>query len=153
MPKRLFLWHFVKNWPPKKCRFGIFYDSGDDRVKTRKKEGAKYAALTRKYDDIINLELEDDQLSGNQLKGLLHFKKQRTDKGFSSFKKKELLQLWKEWKPRLDEPTEYVNTMVHSISGATVGTTVDAKVISPDDNTDEQSKIDVQSVWDIGKYS
>ena len=33
MPKRHFLWHFVENRPPKKCRFGIFYGSGDDRVK------------------------------------------------------------------------------------------------------------------------
>ena len=33
MPKRHFLRHFVENRPPKKCRFGIFYDSGDDRVK------------------------------------------------------------------------------------------------------------------------
>ena len=115
-------------------------------LKARKKEEAKYVALKRKYDDVINLKLEDDQLSGNQLKVLLHFKKRRTDKSFSSFKKKELLQLWKEWKPRLDEPPEYVNTMVHSITGATVGTTVDAEVISPNHNTDEQSEIDVQLV-------
>ena len=27
-----FLRHFVENRPPKKCRFGTFYDSGDDRV-------------------------------------------------------------------------------------------------------------------------
>ena len=33
MPKRHFLWHFVENRPPKKCCFGTFYDSGDDRVK------------------------------------------------------------------------------------------------------------------------
>ena len=81
-------------------------------LKARKKEEAKYVALKRKYDDIIKLKLEDDQLSGNQLKVLLHFKKRRTDKSFSSFKKKELLQLWKEWKPRLDEPPEYLNSIV-----------------------------------------
>ena len=33
MPKRHFSWHFVENQPPKKCRFGIFYGSGDNRVK------------------------------------------------------------------------------------------------------------------------
>ena len=35
MPKLHFLRHFVENWPPKKCRFGIFYGSGDDRVKEK----------------------------------------------------------------------------------------------------------------------
>ena len=33
MPFRHFLRHFVENRPPKKCRFGIFYGSRDDRVK------------------------------------------------------------------------------------------------------------------------
>ena len=32
LPKRHFLQHFVENRPPKKCCFGIFYSSGDDRV-------------------------------------------------------------------------------------------------------------------------
>ena len=32
MPFWHFLRHFVKNRPSKKCRFGIFYGSGDDRV-------------------------------------------------------------------------------------------------------------------------
>ena len=33
MPKWHFLWHFVENRPPKKCCFGTFYDSRDNRVK------------------------------------------------------------------------------------------------------------------------
>ena len=114
-------------------------------LKARKKEEAKHVALKRKYDDIMDLKLDDDKLSGNQLKVLLNFKKRKTDKGFSSLKKKELLQLWKEWKPRCDEPHEFENAMVYSVVGATVGATVDAEVLLYDDNEiDQESNINVE---------
>ena len=90
----------------------------------------------------MDLKLDDDKLSGNQLKVLLNFKKQKTDKGFSSLKKKELLQLWKEWKPRCDQPHEYENTMVYSVAGVTVGSTVDAEVLSDGDD-DIENEIDI----------
>ena len=95
----------------------------------------------------MDLKLSDEKLSGNQLRVLLGFKKQKTDKGFSSLKKKELLQLWKEWKPRLDMPPEYDNIMVHSVSGATVDTsTVAAEVVPPDDKNDEDININIEAI-------
>ncbi len=99
-------------------------------LKARKKEEAKYVALKRKCDNIMDLKLDDDKLSGNHLKALLNLKKWKIDKGFSSLKKKELLQLWKKWKPRCDEPHEFENTIVYSVAGATVSTTFDAEVLS-----------------------
>ena len=34
MPFWHFLWHFVENRPHKRCRFGNFYGSGDNKVNT-----------------------------------------------------------------------------------------------------------------------
>ena len=124
----------------------VWKDQQKKLLKARKKEEAKYVALKRKYDHIMNLNLDDEKLSGNQLEVLFNFKRRKTDKSFSSCKKKELPQLWKEWKPRCDEPPEYDNEVVYSVARATVGATVEAVLLSEDDDIDKESDINVEVI-------
>ena len=93
-------------------------------LEARKKEEAKYMDNKRKYDAIMVLNIDDEKLSGNQLKSLLDFKKWKADKGFSSMKKKELLQLWKEWKAKLATQPEYDNNIVESVAEVSHDTTL-----------------------------
>ena len=93
---------------------------------------------------IMDLKVADDKLTANQLKVLVNVKKQKYDKSFSSLKKKKLLQLWKEWKPRFDESQVYNNAMVYSVAGAIVCTTVVAEVASEDEDIDKQININVE---------
>ena len=70
------------------------YDLQKARMRNKTNKDKGIDALKRKYDDIMNLKLDDDKLSGNPWKVLLNSKKQKPDKSLSSLKKKELLQLW-----------------------------------------------------------
>ena len=85
-------------------------------LEARKNEEAQYMDKKRNYDAIMVLYINDEKLSRDQLKSLLNFKKWKADKGFSSTKKKELLQLWKEWKVRLDTQPEYDNNIIESVA-------------------------------------
>jgi hypothetical protein len=66
----------------------------------RKKEEAAYKERRKKYDDVMKLGIDDEKLTGTQLRVLLNMKKRKTDNPITSLKKKELFTLWKEWKAR-----------------------------------------------------
>ena len=50
--------------------------------------------------------------------------KWKADKVFSSMKKKELLQLWKKWKVRLDTQPVYDNNILESVAEVSNGGTL-----------------------------
>ena len=93
----------------------------------RKKEEQAYVEKKRKYDEVMNLNIDDDnKLTGVQLRVLLNMKKRKTDKPISSLKKQGMLLLWKEWKARPLEAPEYANELVESVNEATQASTISA---------------------------
>ena len=91
----------------------------------RKKEEQVYIEKKRKYDEVMNLNIDDDnKLTGVQLRALLNMKKRKTDKPISSLKKQDMLLLWKEWKARPLEAPEYTNELVQSVNEASQPTTI-----------------------------
>ena len=86
----------------------------------RKKEEDAYNEKKRKYDDVMNLNISDNKLTGAQLRSLLNMKKRKTDKTISTLKKKEMFVLWQEWKARPVEPLEYHNELIQSVNEAAV---------------------------------
>ena len=79
-------------------------------LEARKKEEKAYNEKKRKYDEVMNLNVTDDEkLTAGQLRSLLNMEKRKTDKSISGLKKKEMLVLWKEWKARPLEPLLFDN--------------------------------------------
>ena len=73
----------------------------------------------------MNLNITDDEkLTAGQLRSLLNMKKRKTDKSISGLKKKELLDLWKEWKARPLETLRFDNDIVCSVNEVTHDTTI-----------------------------
>ena len=46
----------------------------------------------------------------------------------------------------LDDAVEYDNAMMYSSTGVTIGATVVAEVVVPDENIDQQNDIDIELV-------
>ena len=93
-------------------------------LQARKKEESVFQEKKLKYEEIVALNLSDDKLKNDQLKTLLAYKKRKLDKPFSGLNKKNLLQLWKEWKNRIEEPPTFENSIVQSVALATVDETI-----------------------------
>ena len=85
-------------------------------LQARKKEESVFQEKKLKYEEIVALNLSDDKLKNDQLKTLLAYKKRKLDKPFSGLNKKNLLQLWKEWKNRIEEPPTFENSIVQSVA-------------------------------------
>ena len=104
-------------------------------LEARKKEEKSYYEKKRKYDEVMNLNITDEnKLTGSQLQALLNMKKRKTDKTISALKKKDMLLLWREWKSRPLESPQFENEIVHSING-----------ISSDDVTTTENNETIES--------
>ena len=104
-------------------------------LEARKKEEKSYYEKKRKYDEVMNLNITDEnKLTGSQLRALLNMKKRKTDKTISALKKKDMLLLWREWKSRPLESPQFENEIVHSING-----------ISSDDVTTTENNETIES--------
>ena len=68
----------------------------------------KQHILKRNDDEVINLKIDDMNLSSAQLYSSLNMKKWKTDRSIASYKKIEPLYLWIEWKYHLNEAPQYV---------------------------------------------
>ena len=104
----------------------LFHIQQQKVLAARKKEEQVYVEKKRKYDEVMNLNIDDNKLTGVQLLVLLNMKKRKTDQPISSLKKQDMLLLWKEWKARPLEAPEYANELVESVNAATQATTISA---------------------------
>ena len=84
------------------------------------------------------MNIDDEKLNVTQLKIFLTMKKRKTDKAFSSLKKNELLNLWKEWKGRVIEEPTFSNAVTNSATNVPMPNTEDNNDTSvPMINTDD----------------
>ena len=90
------------------------------KLDSMEKELAEFNQRKMAYDAVVNLKIEDEKLSNEQLMILLNYKKRKSDKGISQLKKKQKLHLWKEWKTRwVVEPEQPSHVEMVGESGAT----------------------------------
>ena len=104
----------------------------DDKVREAlKKDVEAWERKKDKFEKVMEKNVPEDKLTGEQLKVLLTFKRQPQDKPFHSLWKKELVKLWKEWKhrPNIEKPTSD-EAMVMSITAASLDTTVTMEIES-----------------------
>ena len=92
---------------------------------SHQKQRHDFEAKKKKYDEVIAMNIDDEKLNVTQSKILLMMKKRKTDKAFSSLKKNELLNLWKEWKGRVIEEPTFSNAVTNSATNVPMRNTED----------------------------
>ena len=121
----------------------LFHIQQQKVLAARKKEEQVYFEKMRKYYEVMNLNIDDNnKLAGAHLQVLLNMKKRNTDKPISSLKKQDMLLLWKEWKAWPLEVPEYANELFESVNEATQVSTIPAyETLAP--NEDEELIISI----------